>query len=148
MIATLLLFLALVLGAVQDIRKREIPDTVHLLLLASGLFRIFLYGGAWLNRVVGFLLIGVLMLAVSLIQNGLGGGDVKEVASITFAMGFLPASLSFLLSFLLAGIGSLIASAVNKKTTAIPLAPFLAVGCVAVFVLAKCLPNPFQLLMT
>lgn len=126
------LLAGLAVGAVWDARKREIPNFVSLLLLCSGVLAIAVYHQSWLDRIIGLLLTGILMLIVSLTVGGLGGGDIKECASLVFAMGLVSGLYAILCAFLLAGIVLLVRKAWRMGKDSVPMAVFLVFGsCVS-----------------
>lgn len=137
MIAILALFTALLIAAVSDLRKQEIPNTALVLLLLSGLISISFYSGGWISRILGFFLIGAAMLIIGLVFKNLGGGDIKTGACIGFALGIIPACYALLAGFLLAACYILIRKRKTKQNTAIPLAPFIGIGCTAVFLFSN-----------
>lgn len=122
------LLLGLAAGAVWDARKREIPNFVSLLLLCSGVLAIAVYHQSWLDRIVGSLLTGVVMLVVSLTAGGLGGGDIKQCSCLVLAMGLIAGLYAILYAFLLAGIVLLVRKARKMGKDSVPMAVFLALG--------------------
>jgi Flp pilus assembly protein protease CpaA len=123
------------LAALVDIRKREIPNGIPLLLIAGGC------AGAWLaldavpaaHRGLG-LLVGLLAGLPFFRADVLGGGDVKLMAGLGAALG-LPALAVVLLFAAIAGGGlALIARFRGEREVAyapafaLGLAAFLATG--------------------
>lgn len=133
MLAYLLLFAALVWAAAEDVRRRIIPDTVHVLILISGLLFIFVYHQPWVTRLIAFLAVsGLLLLAILL--TDFAGGDVKLIASLSFALGLLPGLLSLMAGFLLAAVYLLLQ---KRKSNGVPLAPFILAGCLTTLAAQK-----------
>ena len=120
-------------ATVSDLWKRRIPDTVHVLFLLSGLIQITGCRQPFLPRVMAFLLIGGVMLGVGIHTGSLGGGDIKMGACMSFALGLIPALYSLLLAFFLAALLAAAMRLLQAKPVSIPLAPFMALGCLAVF---------------
>jgi leader peptidase (prepilin peptidase)/N-methyltransferase len=95
---------------------------------------------AW--RLLESFLISVFAFVVALVLNrtaGLGMGDVKLIAGITFALAwfnpFLPA-LAILIAFVLAGVVSLSLLALRKTRmgSSIALGPYLLLGFLVCFI--------------
>ena len=122
----------LILAAVWDVRKREIPDTISLLLMITGLLAI----DPW-NAFSGLVMTGLpYFLAAILIHrdNGfsIGGGDIKLMASCGFVLGAPLGAMQSVISLVLAMIAGLCIrlSSESKKLNSItlPLAPFFCAG--------------------
>jgi leader peptidase (prepilin peptidase)/N-methyltransferase len=122
----------LVLAAVWDIRKCEIPNTISLLIMITGLLAI----DPW-DAFSGLVMTGLpYFLAAILIHrdNGfsIGGGDIKLMASCGFVLGAPLGAMQSVISLVLAMIAGLCIrlSSESKKLNSItlPLAPFFCVG--------------------
>jgi len=122
----------LILAAVWDIRKREIPDAISLLIMITGLLAI----DTW-DAFSGLVMTGLpYFLAAILIHrdNGfsIGGGDIKLMAACGFVLGAPLGAIQSIISLVLAMIAGLCIrlSGESKKlnSIALPLAPFFCVG--------------------
>lgn len=123
-------FTVLSLAAVFDIRKREIPDWIPLLLMVVSLTppeSVQLAG----------LLVALPLLIIGVIAGGIGGGDIKLVGACGLVLGFektlagLLIALCFLLLFHAARQCIRKIRKVNYvagKEQAYPLVPFLLLG--------------------
>lgn len=124
----------LMAASYTDIKKREIPDIICIFITLIGLLRF---------NVVNFFGIFValpLLIAAMLVENSIGGGDIKLTASAGMVLGFwkgiygLILGLSFLVLFYLLIV---LKSKVMKKQVArnlpMPLAPFLGIGFIVVY---------------
>lgn len=117
----LILAAALTYGAYRDIRTREIPDAIPLIILLTGFI-----GFSPLNSVLGLLAAGLPFLIAAL-AGGMGGGDLKLMAASGFALGLWGGILQTVFGLTLA----LLFAVILKKTRrhdALPLAPFLGAG--------------------
>jgi len=132
LLSAAVLIVTLLVVSVTDLRRRVIPNPVLLLAAAVGVTISGLDGPeTLLSALVAAAAISSPLFVASLISpSGMGMGDAKLVAVIGLYLGWqaLPA---LLIGLLLAGMtGVLIA--LGKRTppsrTAIPLAPFLALG--------------------
>ncbi len=124
--------LLLVLAAVWDIRKREIPDAISLLIMITGLLAI----DTW-DALSGLVMTGLpYFLAAILIHRddgfSIGGGDIKLMASCGFVLGAPLGAMQSIISLVLAMIAGLCIrlSSERKKLNLItlPLAPFFCAG--------------------
>lgn len=130
-----LFFVLLVVAALWDLRKREIPDLVPALILLCGFL-------CWrpLDSILGFILTGFPYLAAAVLARrdgfAIGGGDVKLMAACGFVLGVWAGVLQSILALLLAvGVGITV-SIIRKKPfhmVKIPLAPCFCVGGILSF---------------
>lgn len=89
-----------------------------------------------LNRVGGFFLLGGAMFAIAMAaRGGMGGGDVKLASVIGVYAGIIKGVTGLLLAFIGGAVAGLILIIFKKAgaKTAIPFAPFLALGGFAGF---------------
>ena len=94
---------ALIYGGAVDYKRREIPNTVPLLLIATG----FVSGIYVWERFVIMLALGVILwLSTKDTNNPLPGGDFKLICALTFSVG-LPITLAILL---FVGLGAIFMS--------------------------------------
>jgi leader peptidase (prepilin peptidase)/N-methyltransferase len=130
--------------SVVDIRERRLPNKFTLPAFPITLFGqlIAVCGGADATRLLLALLAGVLAFSACLALNryaGLGMGDVKLIAAITFALGWfsplLPA-IAIAIALTLAGLVAL-AMIIRRKAnmgSSIALGPYLLVGFALSFI--------------
>ena len=130
--------------SVVDIRERRLPNKFTLPAFPITLFGqlIAVCGGADATRLLLALLAGVLAFSACLALNryaGLGMGDVKLIAAITFALGWfsplLPA-IAIAIALVLAGVVAL-AMIIRRKAnmgSSIALGPYLLVGFALSFI--------------
>jgi leader peptidase (prepilin peptidase)/N-methyltransferase len=130
--------------SVVDIRERRLPNKFTLPAFPITLFGqlIAVCGGADGTRLLLALLAGVLAFSACLALNryaGLGMGDVKLIAAITFALGWfsplLPA-IAVAIALALAGVVAL-AMIIRRKAnmgSSIALGPYLLVGFALSFI--------------
>lgn len=117
----LILAAAFAYGAYRDIRTREIPDAVPIVILLAGFI-----GFSPLDSVLGLLAAGLPFLIAAL-TGGMGGGDLRLMAASGFALGLWGGILQTITGLALA----LLFAVIRKKARrhdALPLAPFLGAG--------------------
>ena len=94
---------ALIYGGAVDYKRREIPNLVPLILIATG----FVSGIYVWERFVIMLALGVILwLSTKDTNNPLPGGDFKLICALTFSVG-LPITLAILL---FVGLGAIFMS--------------------------------------
>ncbi|WP_010249483.1 prepilin peptidase [Acetivibrio cellulolyticus] len=122
----------LIFAALWDLRKREIPDTIVVLILSTG----FLAIQPW-NAVVGFITTGLpYVLAAVFIKKdsgfSMGGGDIKLMAACGFVLGITFGTLHSIISLTMALLFGLCLKCHDSKnrirTMTLPLAPFFCAG--------------------
>jgi len=124
-------FTLLLTASIFDIKKRIIPDTICLTVALTG-FILFepvkLFG----------ILVALPLLFAALIWGGIGGGDIKLMASSGIVLGMksgMAAMVIGLTAMLLFYAVYAIIQRLRKRECqkAFPLAPFLSVGCIAAY---------------
>lgn len=124
------LFSSLLLAAsYTDIKRREIPDTVCVLLALTGLLKF-----SYLN-LLGIFIALPFLIAAMFKEKSIGGGDIKLTAAVGFVLGFwkgmygLIIGLTLLILFyIMLRISSIIRRKQEAKSLSMPLAPFLGIG--------------------
>src|SRR5690625_1824868 len=121
------LFSFLLLAAsYTDVKRREIPDTVCVLLALTGLLKF-----SYINLLGIFAALPFLIAAVWK-ENSIGGGDIKLTASVGIVLGFwkgiygLIIGLTLLILFyIMLRITAVIRGQQVARNLSMPLAPFL-----------------------
>lgn len=112
-----------------DIKTREISNFAPLVIMMS---TPFLNTIPLTERLIGLFGIGLFLLAVNLLTNGFGMGDVKLCA----AFGFLLGALVECIALIIALTAALICAKI-KKMNSLPLAPFLCAASMAALVIME-----------
>jgi Flp pilus assembly protein protease CpaA len=115
------------LAAVYDLRTREIPDWIPLLILAWACLATAagLHDVTWMGMAVGALLAAVLAAPVFYL-GGLGGGDAKLLAAIGAAVG--PWALLSVLAWMAVAGGMLALVAMARRRREFAYGPAIAIG--------------------
>ena len=129
------LFSSLLLAAsYTDIKKREIPDTVCVLLVLIGFLK-FSY-----PNLLGIFIALPFLIAAMFKENSIGGGDIKLTATVGFVLGIwkgiygLIIGLTLLILFyIMLRISSIIRKKQVAKNLSMPLAPFLGMGFLIIY---------------
>lgn len=122
---------ALIYGGVVDFKRREIPDTVPIILTAIGV----LFGFSMFWSIIGLVAPAVLLFAAAKItKSEIPGGDFKLLCSLGFACG-LPELAAVIF---LAGIGALTYGIIRRLPVKrhIPLCSYVAPAYLALHVIA------------
>jgi prepilin peptidase CpaA len=124
--------LALSLGcvaAIEDLRRRNIPNWVNVgALCATLLYQTLSRGAAGLMIAAAGTAIGFSIFLLFYVLGGMGGGDIKLMAAFGALLG--PSGI-LRAALLTALIGALLAAAVlawNRNQRAIPYAPAIVLG--------------------
>lgn len=130
----LLLSFLLMVASYTDIKRREIPDIVCMLIALTSLLKFNFIDLLGISISLPFLIVAVA------VENSIGGGDIKLTASAGMILGFwkglygLILGLSFLVLFYLLIV---LKSKVVKKQVVgnlpMPLAPFLGIGFLIIY---------------
>ena len=129
------LFSSLFLAAsYTDIKRREIPDTICVLLVLTGFLKF-----SYLN-LLGIFVTLPFLIAAMLKEKSIGGGDIKLTAAVGFVLGFwkgiygLIIGLTLLIFFyIILRISSIIRKKQVVKNLSMPLAPFLGIGFLIIY---------------
>ena len=130
---------ALTCGAFIDHDTMTIPDGVSIAVLLIGAVSIFFnHKLLWYEHIIGFFIISVFMLVLSLaIPQAFGGGDIKLMAGCGMFLGWRNAVFAFFAAVVLGGFFAALQMIRRKKgkKDLISFGPFLCVGvAVAMFV--------------
>lgn len=117
-----------------DIKRREIPDTICLLIALTGLLRF-----SFVN-LLGIFVALPFLIAAMLKENSIAGGDIKLTAAVGVVLGFrrgmygLMIGLTLLVLFYIILV---IVARIRRKQVAkdlsMPLAPFLGIGFMIIY---------------
>lgn len=127
----LLLAGAVICGSITDIKTRDVPPAVPVLILLAGLLDFSL-----LRSITGLLLMAAIFFLAAL--AGFGGGDFWLMSACGFLLGpwggILQTIFGLTLVLFYAAARRMLAGRPKKRET-IPLVPFLGAGGIAVFLL-------------
>jgi len=123
----------LVLASAWDIHKRIIPDTMCLCIAMSGLIAFDLM------NLFG-ILISLPLLLAALLWDGMGGGDIKLMAAAGLVLGLQKSMAAMIMGLTAMLVFHAIYTLIQRlrgrdAPKAYPLAPFLSLGCLAVYFL-------------
>ncbi|MGK9250241.1 prepilin peptidase [Paenibacillus humicus] len=128
-----LFILLLLFASAFDLKTRQIPDSLSLAIAIVGLLQ-----GSLLPALSGLLVTGLPYLLAAMFSGGkIGGGDMKLMAACGVFLGPLYGTLQSIIGLMLVllfAIGICFRHGLHAaKQTALPLAPFLAIGGIAAF---------------
>ncbi|MBL6707267.1 MAG: prepilin peptidase [Planctomycetaceae bacterium] len=124
----------------HDVRTREIPDSVPLVLSLAAVAATWTgwIHGAWLPLVAGGVL-GFLVVLPFTLSGGIGGGDLKLVAALGLWLG-PPVLFQTLFWTALAGLGCAVIAKVRKQKD-FAYVPAITVGLLVAVVFPSLLPG-------
>lgn len=129
-LVAMILASVLIVIAFIDIDTMIIYDRFHVILLALGAIVIALNPSSLKSGLLGIVIVSVPYLILAIVTQGIGGGDVKLIASAGLMLGASNTVLAFVLSTLVGGVYGVILI-LGKKVSAkdaIPFGPFLCIG--------------------
>ena len=131
---SVILVVALAVQVYEDIKEGYLFDKVSLALAVVGLGRA-IWLGNFLDACCGFLLGAVLLgILYYCTEGGMGLGDVFLAAAVGFWLGLWPGVVMILVAFILGGGVAVVLLLSGKgRKTAIPFAPFIAVGTLVAY---------------
>lgn len=122
---------ALIYGGVVDFKRREIPDTVPIILTAIGV----LFGFSLLTSIMGLVVPAVLLFAAAqLTKSNIPGGDFKLFCALGFSCGLMELALVIFLAGISAVVYGLVRHLPVKRR--IPLCTYIAPAYIAFQVIA------------
>jgi len=131
LVARLLLFSLLLVAGAIDLRHQRLPNVIT---IPGAVLGVVLAMLGWTipfwSSLLGMLVSGGLLLAIALMTNGMGMGDVKLAALIGAFIGPWPALGSIFIASASGALIGLVYLFVTKqgRKTPIPFGPFLALG--------------------
>ncbi len=125
-----LLTSALIVLSVIDLRTYEIPFGINLFILALGLIRVILHYEQWLDHVIGFFAVSIVLLLIIVISKGksMGGGDMKLMAAAGLFLGWKLILLAMALGCIIGSVIHVIRMIVSKVGRELAFGPYLAAG--------------------
>ena len=127
-----LLASALIVISVIDFRTYEIPFGINVFIAFLGLVRVLTDWSNWLEYVVGFFSVSVVLYVIYVVTNGqgIGGGDIKLMAASGLLLGWKSNIFAFLLGCMLGSVCHVIRMRIGKANHMLALGPYLSVGII------------------
>ena len=125
-----LLFSALVALSVIDFRTFEIPVGFQYFIGALGVIRVIFDYSNWLDYVIGFFAVSVVLGIIYYVSGGaaIGGGDVKLMAVCGLLLGWKLIIFAFLLGCMLGSVIHLLRMKFSGKDHVLAMGPYLSAG--------------------
>ncbi len=126
----MLLFSALLVISVIDFRTYEIPFGINVFILALGLIRVATDFSNWPSYAIGLVCVSgfLAILYYATKGRGIGGGDVKLMATCGLLIGWKHIIFAFAIGCLLGSVIHVIRMRVSGKDHVLALGPYLSVG--------------------
>lgn len=126
----------LMAASYTDIKRREIPDIICMLIALTSLLKF-----NFIN-LLGIVISIPFLISAVLVENSIGGGDIKLTASVGIVLGFwkgiygliIGLSMLVLFYFLLVLISKIMKRQVARNLP-MPLAPFLGIGFMIIYIM-------------
>lgn len=125
-----LLFSALLTLSIIDFRTYEIPAGINIFILTLGLIMTVLHYTEWLDHVIGFLAVSIPLYIIILVTDGrgIGGGDMKLMATAGLILGWKLIILAFALGCIIGAPIHLIRMKVSGADRVLAMGPYLSIG--------------------
>jgi len=125
-----LLTSALLVLSVIDFRTYEIPIGINYFIFGLGVIHTAVHYTDWLNHVIGFFVVSVVLYIIILVTKGrgIGGGDMKLMAVCGLFLGWKEIILAFLLGCIIGSVVHIIRMRVTKCDHVLALGPYLSIG--------------------
>ena len=115
-----------------DIEHKIIPDRLNLAVALTGAVHLTLVDNIY-SHILAFFAAGLSFLLMSLIsKGGIGGGDVKLIASLGLVYGLLPITYIICYSLIIAAIAGALMIVIGNKNlrSEIALAPYICITAI------------------
>ena len=121
---------ALLVLSVIDWRTYEIPIGINIFILVLGILHIVIDYQNWLDYVIGFFSISIVLLILFYVSGGraIGGGDVKLMAAAGVVIGWKLIILAFFIGCIVGSIIHLTRMKLSGADKVLAMGPYLAVG--------------------
>lgn len=125
----------LLYASIKDIKYREVPDSVHLMIIILGLCGKESEDLPLMLFSMLFVFLPQYLVSMIFPTHMIGGADIKFSCAIAFYLGLPKGIYAFILGLLLAVIIVPIIRRCKKRSepSAFPLLPFLSVGVLATY---------------
>ncbi len=125
-----LLFSALLTLSVIDFRTYEIPAGINIFILTLGLIMTVLNYTEWLDHVIGFLAVSIPLYIIIIVTDGrgIGGGDMKLMATAGLLIGWKLIILAFALGCIIGAPIHVLRMKIAKADRVLAMGPYLSIG--------------------
>ncbi|MDR0930598.1 MAG: prepilin peptidase [Clostridiales bacterium] len=129
----------LIIVSFIDAKTLHIPNSLNLIIFICAILLLVLKTyfatsiGVIYTNVAALIFIGGAFFAIaSLVENGMGGGDVKLIAACSLLMGISHTLLAIIIGFFIASVVGITRIIINKsnRKTLIPLGPYISFGVI------------------
>lgn len=123
-------FAVLIVCAGIDIHTMEFPDILHIWILGISIIHFIIDPSFFIEGLIGFVILSVPMLLLSLVADGFGGGDIKLSAVCGLFLGYKLVLIGFFAACITAAIFGtfLLLSKRADKKSRFAFGPHLAFG--------------------
>lgn len=124
---------ALIVLSLIDYRTYEIPPSVNIFILALGVIRVSLDYKHILSYMLGFISVSGFLFLIYIVTKGkgIGGGDIKLMASAGLLIGFPLILLAFVIGCIVGSFLHIIGMKVKGANSVLAFGPYLSLGILA-----------------
>ncbi len=124
------LFSALLVLSVIDFRTLEIPLGCNVFILAVGLIHLVVDYSNWLQYVIGLTAVSLFLYIIYVVSKGrgIGGGDVKLMATCGLLLGWKLNIVAFIIGCILGSLIHILRMKISKEDHVLAMGPYLSMG--------------------
>lgn len=125
-----LFFSALLTLSVIDFRTYEIPAGINIFILALGLIMTVYHYTDWLDHVIGFFAVSIPLYIIIIATDGrgIGGGDMKLMATAGLLIGWKLVILAFALGCIIGAPIHILRMRISGADRVLAMGPYLSAG--------------------
>ena len=134
---------SLIVVSVVDLHIYEIPKEINYFIGILGLIRVFFDLSNVLAYLIGFASVSLFLLLIYYLSKGrgIGGGDIKLMATGGLVLGFPWILLAFILACIIGSIVHWLRMMISKEGRELAFGPYLSVGMMITMIYGKQLVN-------
>lgn len=118
--------------SIVDFQVFEIPIECNVIILVLGIINLILDSANWLQYAIGFGAVSLIFVIISFVTagKGMGGGDIKLMATLGLLLGWKNILLVMVLGCVLGSVIHISAMIIFKKKSVLAFGPYLSAAAV------------------
>ena len=120
----------LVIISIIDFQVYEIPVEINCFILFMGVLKLIINLDNWLLYIIGFAAVSILFLIIALVTKGMGGGDIKLMATLGLVLGWKQIILVMILGCILGAVIHGLRIILFKGSRVLAFGPYLSMAAI------------------